>query len=117
MKLIHCADLHLDSRMESGLSSEKAQERRLELLRTFTRMVEQAEEFLRQRGFSQVRVRVHGNLARLEVSPEEISRLVSDKNRRRVIQQIKNIGFSYVTVDLDGYRTGSMNESLGAAMK
>lgn len=81
------------------------------------RMVEQAEEFLRQRGFSQVRVRVHGNLARLEVSPEEISRLVSDKNRRRVIQQIKNIGFSYVTVDLDGYRTGSMNESLGAAMK
>lgn len=44
MKLIHCADLHLDSRMESGLSSEKAQERRLELLRTFTRMVEQAEK-------------------------------------------------------------------------
>ncbi len=43
MRLIHCADLHLDSRMESGLSSEKAQERRLELLRTFTRMVEQAE--------------------------------------------------------------------------
>lgn len=44
MKLIHCADLHLDSRMESGLSLEKAQERRLELLRTFTRMVEQAEK-------------------------------------------------------------------------
>ena len=43
MRLIHCADLHLDSRMESGLSSERAQERRLELLRTFTRMVEQAE--------------------------------------------------------------------------
>ena len=44
MKLIHCADLHLDSRMESGLSAEKALERRLELLRTFTRMVEQAEK-------------------------------------------------------------------------
>lgn len=44
MKIIHCADLHLDSRMESGLSPEQAQERRLELLRTFTRMVERAAE-------------------------------------------------------------------------
>ena len=43
MKLIHCGDLHLDSRMETGLSKEKAGERRLELLRTFTRMVDQAE--------------------------------------------------------------------------
>lgn len=75
-------------------------------------MVEQAEQFLQQLGFTQVRVRVHGNLARIEVLPEEIPQLILQSNRRRIAEKLKVFGFSYVTMDLQGYRIGSMNETL-----
>ncbi|MBR4694775.1 MAG: ATP-dependent sacrificial sulfur transferase LarE [Selenomonadaceae bacterium] len=75
-------------------------------------MVDRAEGFLISMGFRQVRVRIHGNLARIEVEPEELERLVAREMRRDVAAKLKEIGFLYVAVDLAGYRTGSMNEAL-----
>lgn len=74
------------------------------------RQVAQAEGFLRQLGFRQLRVRHHGSLARIEVLPEDFSRLlqVAEQVRRR----FQELGYVYVTMDLAGYRTGSMNEIL-----
>ena len=76
------------------------------------KMVEQAEQFLQDLGFTQVRVRVHGSLARIEVLLEEIPQLMLQDNRKRIAEKLKEYGFSYVTMDLCGYRIGSMNESL-----
>ena len=75
-------------------------------------MVEQAEQLLWELGFSQVRVRVHGTLARIEVPEEEFSQILIEENRKSMIDQLKAFGFSYVTMDLMGYRMGSMNELL-----
>ncbi len=72
--------------------------------------VERAEEHLMDMGYRQVRVRHHGELARIEVSPAEVSRLVADAES--IVGALKDIGFSYVTMDLQGYRMGSMNETL-----
>lgn len=74
--------------------------------------VDRAEQLLLDLGFEQMRVRVHGNLARIEVLPQEISRLMEEENRSRIQQAFKEYGFDYVSVDLKGYRTGSMNETL-----
>jgi uncharacterized protein len=71
-----------------------------------------AESALRKQGFSQVRVRVHGEVARVEVLPEELERLLSAETRARVAKELKKAGFLFVSVDLEGYRTGSMNELL-----
>ena len=76
------------------------------------RMVDHAEQLLLDLGFHQVRVRVHGNIARIEVLPEKFEKLVHEHVRNRVYREMKAIGFSYVTMDLGGYRTGSMNETL-----
>ena len=69
--------------------------------------VETAEEFLLSAGFNQMRVRVHGNLARIEVLPENFSKLLS--LRKEISSRLKALGFDYVTLDLQGYRTGSLN--------
>ena len=69
--------------------------------------VEAAEEFLRVAGFNQLRVRVHGNIARIEVLPDEFSKLL--KLRVEISARLKGLGFDYVTLDLQGYRTGSLN--------
>ena len=76
------------------------------------KMVEKAEQLLLDLGFRQLRVRVHGNIARIEVLPEEIGKLVDEKVRHTVYNTLKSLGFDYVTMDLAGYRTGSMNETL-----
>lgn len=79
------------------------------------KMVEQAENFLISKGFSQMRVRIHGNsnyLARIEVPAEDIDKLLSSELRNEIESNFKNYGFSYVTIDIKGYRTGSMNEIL-----
>lgn len=74
-------------------------------------MVEQAEYFLNNYDFIQMRVRMHGeNLARIEVAPDELTRLLS--LREEIAAKFKEIGFTYVTMDLLGYRVGSMNEVL-----
>ena len=74
-------------------------------------MVDKAEQFLLDKGFHQVRVRIHGQLARIEIDPAEFEKLL--RMREEVSNALKGYGFPYVTMDLLGYRTGSMNETLG----
>ena len=71
-------------------------------------MVDRAEQLLLDMGFTQVRVRIHDTIARIELKPEEFPRLL--QVRDTVYDALKSYGFSYVTMDLKGYRTGSMNE-------
>lgn len=75
-------------------------------------MVDRAEQLLLDLGFHQVRVRIHGDMARIEILPEEFSRIIEDGQRQLIYDKLKKYGFSYVTLDLGGYRTGSMNEGL-----
>jgi len=75
-------------------------------------VIEAAEDFLRDLGFAQVRVRHHDNVARIEVPPVEIDRLLDPTLRARVVTRLRELGYHYVTLDLEGYRTGSMNEVL-----
>lgn len=75
-------------------------------------MVEQGEQLLLDLGFSQFRVRIHGRMARIEIVPEDFSRLIQEKIRSRITEQFREYGFTYVAMDLTGYRTGSMNEVL-----
>jgi uncharacterized protein len=70
-----------------------------------------AEEALFALGFRQFRVRYHGEVARIELLPEEMERMLDPKLRRQVYEQVKAAGFSYVALDLLGYRAGSMNEA------
>ena len=76
-------------------------------------MVDRAEQLLLDLGFHQVRVRIHGSMARIEILPEEFPRLIADGVRQQVATSFREFGFTYVTMDLTGYRTGSMNEVLG----
>lgn len=69
--------------------------------------VERAEEFLRGNGFNQFRVRIHGNLARIEILPDDFEKIIS--MRAEISACLKNFGFDYVTLDLQGFRSGSMN--------
>ena len=75
-------------------------------------MVERAEGLLLGLGFRQMRVRIHGRLARIEILPEDFSRILQDDIRTKIYDAMKGYGFSYVSIDLKGYRTGSMNETL-----
>lgn len=73
-----------------------------------------AETYLRTLGFGQVRVRDHGTVARIEVEPAEIARLAGKTVRAKVEARLRKLGYLYVTADLAGYRTGSMNAGLAA---
>lgn len=75
-------------------------------------MVEHAEQLLFDMGFVQCRVRIHDNLARIEVPPSDFDRMMQEEIRNEIATKLKNFGFSYVSLDLQGYRTGSMNETL-----
>lgn len=74
-----------------------------------------AEECLRQLGFVQFRVRHHGPIARLELAPDEIARAVAPEMRARLLAGLRAAGYAFVTLDLAGYRVGSLNELLPAA--
>lgn len=76
------------------------------------RRIDQAEEFLRGLGFRQLRVRHHDTIARIEVSPQDIPLLAQDGVREQVVTRFRALGYSYVALDLDGYRSGSLNEVL-----
>ncbi len=76
-----------------------------------------AEEHLRSLGFRQLRVRHHDTVARIEVGPQDFSALLDDDVRQNVTRYFRSIGYAYVTMDLDGFRSGSMNEVLGADRK
>ncbi len=74
------------------------------------RMIDRSEQFLLDCGFRQFRVRLHGSLARIELMPEELEKSAEPDLRRRITEALQAYGFRYVTLDLTGYRTGSMNE-------
>ncbi len=76
-------------------------------------MVDKGEQLLLDLGFNQFRVRIHGdNVARIELQPEDFSRMLDENLRIRIYDTFKSYGFAYVALDLRGYRTGSMNETL-----
>jgi len=76
------------------------------------RSIERAEEVLRALGFLNCRVRHHGDVARLELGAEDMARAVADDVRETLVRDLKAIGYRYVSLDLQGYRTGSLNEVL-----
>ena len=76
------------------------------------RRVAAAEDILQRLGFSQVRVRMHGPVARLEVPASELDKLMADEVRNGVVRELKDLGFVFVCLDMEGYRTGSLNEPL-----
>ena len=71
------------------------------------------ELFMKELRFREFRVRYHGDLARIEVAQNEFERLLEKATREAIVQRFKEVGFNYVSLDLRGYRTGSMNEALG----
>ncbi|MCU0455178.1 MAG: ATP-dependent sacrificial sulfur transferase LarE [Bacteroidales bacterium] len=73
------------------------------------RMTERAEEYLLQRGYPGTRVRVHGDVARIECMPGYLLKLANDTEREQIVADLKNLGFRYISLDLEGYRSGSMN--------
>lgn len=75
-------------------------------------MIDRAEQVLIEHGFFEERVRMHGNIARIEVPPLDITRLAADGVREEVYEELRKIGFLFVTLDLKGYRLGSMNATL-----
>ena len=75
-------------------------------------MVDKAEQLLLDLGFHQVRVRIHGMMARIEIEQREFGKLMDGEIRNRIVEALRAYGFTYVTMDLMGYRTGSMNETL-----
>ena len=76
------------------------------------RMIERAEEALRALGFRVCRVRHHDELARIEIGCDELPRALEPETRAAITRQLKALGYRYVTIDLQGYRTGSLNEGL-----
>ena len=74
--------------------------------------IDRCEGLLREMGFKQFRVRYHNEVARIEVAPEEMYRLYDGHVKERIVEGFKEYGFTYITLDLEGYRTGSMNEIL-----
>jgi uncharacterized protein len=75
-------------------------------------MIGQAEQYLLDLGFRQLRVRHHGTIARIELSPNEMSRVFEEGLSDKIDSKLKSLGFTYVALDLMGYRTGSMNDTL-----
>ncbi|MBE0478607.1 ATP-dependent sacrificial sulfur transferase LarE [Candidatus Aerophobetes bacterium] len=74
--------------------------------------VSKAEDFLKNLGILQVRVRHYNDTVRIETLPEDMPKFFESKIRQRILREFKKLGYTYITVDLEGYRTGSMNEVL-----
>lgn len=81
------------------------------------KQIDQAEEYLRKLGFSQFRVRHHNRIARIEISPDEFPKIIKKGTRENIVENFKKFGYVYVTLDIKGYRTGSMNEPLSSNEK
>ena len=92
----------LSSRMSYGL----------EITQTRLKQIEDSESVMRELGFKEFRVRHHNELARIEVREDDLQKILSSQIKDSLIAQIKKIGFTYVTIDLQGFRSGSMNEKL-----
>jgi uncharacterized protein len=75
-------------------------------------MIELAEEFLRELKFTKVRARLHGETLRIEVHPKQVQRFFDTVTRQRVLTKMKQLGFKHISIDMEGYRMGSMNEKV-----
>jgi uncharacterized protein len=87
----------------------------MEVTRERLAQVEEAEERLRALGYRQLRVRHHGAVARVEIAPDELARALDAEAARAIVAALKPLGFRYVALDLEGYRTGALNEVLPGA--
>jgi len=87
----------------------------MEITEKKLKQVEQAEEYLRDLGFAEFRVRLHDKVARIEVHEKDIAKIV--ENRKGIVKKLKALGFKYVSVDLEGFRSGSLNEMLSQEEK
>jgi pyridinium-3,5-biscarboxylic acid mononucleotide sulfurtransferase len=79
--------------------------------------IEKAEDFLRSLGLVEFRVRHHDTIARIEAHQEDFKKVTSEPNRSRIIKKLKTLGFKYIAVDLQGFRSGSLNETLSKSDK
>ncbi len=84
----------------------------LEVTAERLKQVEQAEDFLRSLGLVEFRVRHHDTIARIEVNPQDIETVTAEPMRSQIVEKLKSLGFKFVTVDLQGFRSGALNESL-----
>jgi len=84
----------------------------LEVTEQRLRQVDEVEEFLRSLGLVEFRVRHHDIIARIEVDPKDIEKVTAEPTRSKIAEKLKSLGFRFVTVDLQGYRSGSLNELL-----
>ena len=89
----------------------------LEVTEQRLKQIEQAEEFLRTLGLTEFRVRHHDTIARIEVNQRDIEKITIEPFRSQIVDKIKSLGFKFVTVDLQGYRSGSLNEPLSEEEK
>jgi uncharacterized protein len=89
----------------------------LEITEQRLQQVDQAESFLRSLGFVEFRVRHHDLIARVEVRPQDVPKLTVEPVRSQVVEKLKSLGFQFVTVDLQGFRSGSLNEALSQEQK
>ena len=84
----------------------------LEVTEQRLKQVDQAENFLRELGLVEFRVRHHDTVARIEVNPKDIEKVAAEPARSQIVEKLKSLGFKFVTVDLQGFRSGSLNEPL-----
>ncbi len=84
----------------------------LEVTEERLKQIDEAEEFLRSLGFSDIRVRHHDTIARIEVNLRDIVKVTAEPIRTKIANKLKKLGFKFVTVDLQGFRSGSLNEAL-----
>jgi len=89
----------------------------MEITEERLKQVGEAETLLRRRGMKTVRVRHHGTIARIEVSVEEMSAFFEPNFRTKIVEELQQLGYAYVTLDLQGFRSGSMNEVLDPEQK
>ena len=75
--------------------------------------IEKGEDFLKSLGLHQVRVRDYNDMARIEVSKKDIPLVLKEKVRTKIIEKLSKLGYHYITLDLEGYRMGSMNKTIG----
>jgi len=89
----------------------------LEVTEQRLKQIEEAEEFLRGLGFVEFRVRHHDTIARIEVHPKDIKKITIEPTCSAIVEKLKSLGFNFITVDLQGFRSGSLNESLTEEQK
>lgn len=89
----------------------------LEVTEQRLKQVEEAEDFLRSLGLVEFRVRHHDTIARIEVNPQDIGKIAAEPARSKIVEKLKAMGFKFVTVDLQGFRSGSLNEPLSEEEK